>query len=503
MNKQFDSISRPDTASVELPQPLPGEEQWGERIVVDPPETIHADVCIVGAGIAGCALAWSLGRHGIKVVVLERDYSKPDKFIGELLQPGGVQTLHNLGLGDALEGLDAQPVSGYALFNDSRHFSIEYPEVNDKIAQGHGFRYGKFVMSLRNHMAQQPSVMLVKGSAKGLIHSDNSTDVKGIQYQTADGRAASVNANLSVLCDGASSRFRTELTSDDKTIKGFMVGLLLRDCKLPYPGHGHVFLTSESPCLAYPVSSDAVRVLVDFAGNKSPKASGKLDARLEELRSLLPEQMQTAYENAISDLKVKAMPNQLLPAGASHGRGVVILGDALNMRHPLTGGGMTVALSDVELLDELLSTNTDFSDTQRIGKLIDAFYIKRHRNGASINILADALYDVMKYPDLKNACFDYLEQGPGYSAGPIAILSAVSRDSSLLLRKFSAVALYASKKRLFPIRGLNSIKESFSLLHKAARIIRPLIKNEKPSWWVRLALGFSYFIFPRQTKPSE
>ena len=32
------------------------------------------------------------------------------------------------------------------------------------------------------------------------------------------------------------------------------------------------------------------------------------------------------------------------------GCGVVLVGDSLNMRHPLTGGGMSVALSDVCML---------------------------------------------------------------------------------------------------------------------------------------------------------
>jgi squalene monooxygenase len=32
--------------------------------------------------------------------------------------------------------------------------------------------------------------------------------------------------------------------------------------------------------------------------------------------------------------------------------GVVVLGDALNMRHPLTGGGMTVTLRDVNSIQQ-------------------------------------------------------------------------------------------------------------------------------------------------------
>ena len=35
--------------------------------------------------------------------------------------------------------------------------------------------------------------------------------------------------------------------------------------------------------------------------------------------------------------------------------GVMLVGDSYNMRHPLTGGGMTVALHDVVILTRLLS----------------------------------------------------------------------------------------------------------------------------------------------------
>ena len=53
---------------------------------------------MIGAGIAGCAAAYSLGKDGYKVLLLERDLSEPDRIVGELLQPGGIQALHELGM---------------------------------------------------------------------------------------------------------------------------------------------------------------------------------------------------------------------------------------------------------------------------------------------------------------------------------------------------------------------------------------------------------------------
>jgi squalene monooxygenase len=62
----------------------------------------EADVVIVGAGIAGTALAVALGKQGRSVILLERLLKEPDRIVGELLQPGGVYALQKLGLGGKL-----------------------------------------------------------------------------------------------------------------------------------------------------------------------------------------------------------------------------------------------------------------------------------------------------------------------------------------------------------------------------------------------------------------
>lgn len=46
--------------------------------------------------------------------------------------------------------------------------------------------------------------------------------------------------------------------------------------------------------------------------------------------------------------------------------GVLILGDAYNLRHPLTGGGMTVALKDIKLWRQLLKDIPDLYDDAAI-----------------------------------------------------------------------------------------------------------------------------------------
>lgn len=55
------------------------------------------DMVIVGAGVAGSALAFNMARQGRRVLLLERDLTEPDRIVGELLQPGGLLKLKELG----------------------------------------------------------------------------------------------------------------------------------------------------------------------------------------------------------------------------------------------------------------------------------------------------------------------------------------------------------------------------------------------------------------------
>jgi len=55
------------------------------------------------------------------------------------------------------------------------------------------------------------------------------------------------------------------------------VALVLENCQLPYPNHGHVVIADPSPILFYPISSTEVRCMVDVPGQKLPPiANGEM-----------------------------------------------------------------------------------------------------------------------------------------------------------------------------------------------------------------------------------
>lgn len=66
-----------------------------------------------------------------------------------------------------------------------------------------------------------------------------------------------------------------------------------------------------------------------------------------------------------------------MPAAPTSTPGALLMGDAFNMRHPLTGGGMTVALSDIVVLRDLLRPLHDLNDASALCTYLESFYTLR------------------------------------------------------------------------------------------------------------------------------
>ncbi|KAA8545714.1 hypothetical protein F0562_020835 [Nyssa sinensis] len=104
------------------------------------------------------------------------------------------------------------------------------------------------------------------------------------------------------------------------------------------------------------ISSTEIRCLVDVPGQKEPSISnGELAQYLKTVVApQIPAELCKAFISAIDKRNIRTMPNRSMLAATYPTPGALLLGDAFNMRHPLTGGGMTVVLSDIVVLRDLL-----------------------------------------------------------------------------------------------------------------------------------------------------
>ncbi|KDP37619.1 hypothetical protein JCGZ_06962 [Jatropha curcas] len=442
---------------------------------------VTPDVIIVGAGVAGSALAYALGKDGRQVHVIERDLNEPDRIVGELLQPGGYLKLIELGLDDCVEEIDAEQVFGYAIYKDGKSTKLSYPlqSFESNIA-GRSFHNGRFIQRMREKAVTLPNVRLEQGTVTSLLEEKGT--VKGVLYKTRTGQELTANAPLTIVCDGCFSNLRRKLCKPKVDIPSHFVALVLENCNLPYENHGHVVLADPSPILFYRISSTEIRCLVDVPGQKVPSISNGEMAH--HLKTVIPSELYPAFISATEKGNIRTMPNRSMPASPYPTPGALLLGDAFNMRHPLTGGGMTVALSDIVLLRNLLRPLNSLKDASALCKYLESFYTLRKPMASTINTLAGALYKVFSAStnrarnEMRQACFDYLSLGGVFSNGPISLLSGLNPRPLSLVLHFFAVAIFGVGRLIIPFPSPKSIWTSARLITAASGIIFPIVKAE-------------------------
>lgn len=426
----------------------------------------ESDVLIVGAGILGCALAVALGKQGRSVILLESSLKEPDRIVGELLQPGGVQALEKLGLQDCLEGIDSIDVKGYWISYYGEPVRLDYPNFDPAAPPpvGRTFHHGRFVMKLREAAMACPNVTVVEAKATALVTSSHTQQVLGVECVKKELKDVYF-AQLTVVADGYDSKFRKTHHPYTAKRNSKFWGLELMDTTLPAPCYGHVVLSDSPPVLMYQIGARETRILVDIPDNL-PSASVKNGGVKGHLRNTvlptLPQEVRSSFSTALEKGQLRSMPNSFLPASTNKTAGLMFLGDALNMRHPLTGGGMTVALNDVCVIRELLSPEQvpSLSNTKLVLKQLSRFHWTRKNSSSVINILAQALYSlfaangtIQSLPPqissltlssdpglmaLKRGCFRYFQIGP--VAEPVGMLAGLIKQPLVLFTHFFSVA---------------------------------------------------------------
>jgi len=430
------------------------------------------DICIIGAGMAGATIAAYLAPKGIRIALIDHCYKEKKRIVGELLQPGAVLSLEQMGLGHLLDGFDAQTVDGYALVQGDEKITIPYPQHY----RGMGLHNGRFLQQIRASALHNESVTQIHGKALQLLENERH-EIIGVSYrESLTSEIKSIHAPLTITSDGFFSNFRESLSNNEKTVTSYFIGLILKDCEMPFPKHGHVFLSGPTPFICYPISSHEVRLLIDFPGEQLPRKQ-LLQAHLDaNVTPYIPECMLNSYEQAMQEGGFKVMPNHYMAAKPIIRKGAVMLGDALNMRHPLTGGGLTAVFSDIQILSTHLLAMPDFNNTDLIHEKIEAYYRDRQHANANLNVLANALYGVMSNDLLKTAVFKYLQCGGANAQESIAILAGLNRNHYSLIKQFFFLAVFGAYDLVR--ENIANLPKATKILSDALTIIKPLAKNE-------------------------
>jgi squalene monooxygenase len=354
------------------------------------------------------------------------------------------------------------------------------------------------------------NVTVIESTATDLIKNEWTGQVLGVEATTKT-KKDYYFGHLTVICDGYASKFRKEFIRHSPSTTSKFYGLEMKDAILPKPYHGHVILGDGAPILLYQIGTHETRALIDVSEGcptAAPLAGGIKNHMRTVVVPALPECVRPAFIEAIEASHIRSMPNSWLPPTVNKTPGMIILGDALNMRHPLTGGGMTVGLNDVVLLSELLGpTNLpQLSDTKSVLKQMKSFHWRRKDVTSVINILAQALYALFaasgnpsplsfnritttnslftgsNLKALQMGCFRYFQFGGNCIDGPVGLLAGIIRNPFVLVYHFFSVAFVAIwvKARMYPliVQPFFYLFGGVSIFATAVKVIGPYILAE-------------------------
>ncbi|TYJ40788.1 hypothetical protein E1A91_A04G164800v1 [Gossypium mustelinum] len=445
-----------------------------------------ADIIIVGAGVAGAALAYSLGKDGRRVRAIERDLNAPNSMAGESLIPGGYLKLIELGLEDCVDEIGAQRLLGYTLYKDGKEAHVSFPlEKSQSHVAGRTFHNGRFVQSLRKKVASLHNVSLEQGTVTSLIEENGI--VKGVQYKSESGQVLTAYASLTIICDGCFSNLRRSLCSPKVDIPSYFVGFILTNCNLPIKNYGAIIVAHPSPIVFSPISSTEIRCMVNVPSEQVPSVSnGEMACYLKT--QVAPKVLPELYDSFISAIEkkgnIRISPNKIMAAAPHLTPGALLIGDALNMRHAITGGGMTVALSDVVILRDLIRPLHDLSDAFTVSKYLESFYTLRKPMSSTINILANVLQKIFSassnpaMENLQHTFLGYMRLGGMFSYGASAMLCGLCPRPLSLAFHFLFIAMYGVGRLLLPFPSPKRLWDGAKLLWVASSILLPYIYSE-------------------------
>ncbi|KAH9600219.1 Squalene epoxidase [Trypanosoma melophagium] len=434
------------------------------------------DVIVVGGSIAGPTIAKALSDQNRKVLLLERTlFTKPDRIVGELLQPGGVNALKQLHMDECARSI-GMPCDGYVVVDERRH-EVQLPY--SKGLQGYSFHFGDFVNNLREYVWRNcaANVTMLEATVNEVLVEGTGCQERayGVEYsidvdykipdtpfrrtpsatQTNGEKVRRVaTAPLIIMCDGGASKFKARFQHYNPAPKyhSNFVGLIVRNVKLPVERHGTVFFGKTGPILSYRLDPNEIRMLVDYNQPTLPSLEKQSEWLIQDVSQYLPADMRSEFILAAKDPNgIKSMPVARYPATFPSLKGYVGIGDHANQRHPLTGGGMTCAFNDalhlsrqLDSIPKLRSENaTDMAIIEdQIQEAVVKYARTRYLHSSCINILSWALYAVFGIPALRNACLDYFLRGGECVTGPMSLLAGVDASPLHLLRHYYQVMFY-------------------------------------------------------------
>jgi geranylgeranyl reductase family protein len=370
----------------------------------------HADLIVVGAGPGGAATAYHAAKAGLEVLLLDRQEFPRDKPCGDGLMPHAAGEISLMGLGDWLDEPHHGKFSGFSIYTQTAFLRQNVPPT---LNGPHGYVVAREETDARLvERAREAGVDFQSGVRATNLLRTPAGNVTGIEA-VSDGETLVSEAPLVVAADGVGGFAGEGMKAHQNSVARRQY---FRGISGPQRDHLHVFVTKDMN--EHGAGYGWVFYFGDGRANVGAGVSTKTLARTgRNLKDFFDRFLEDPIladwlENAEPEGPAKSWSLKMGMWGAKrYAQGLMTVGDAASMIHPISGEGVGYAIESGRLAAawayEARSRN-DYS-----ASVLAGYARQLRRKRAKEHVSGYALTNLIPNLGMLEPLFEACEKDPG------------------------------------------------------------------------------------------